>query len=60
MIVKKGKRDTHPKFSFEFDSSPKVILSQCLIGSNIENKNKHHVHCPSFGMYTFLTDSQNE
>ena len=25
----------------------------CLIDASIENKNKHHVHYPRFGLYTF-------
>ena len=34
------------------------IVSQCLIDSNIETKNKQAVHYPRMGLYTFLTDSQ--
>ena len=48
-------------YNIGFIADPAMnTVSQCLIDSNIETKNKHHVHCPSFEMYTFLTDSQRE
>jgi hypothetical protein len=36
------------------------IFSQCLIDSNIETKDKHHVHYPRFELYPFLTARQKK
>jgi hypothetical protein len=36
------------------------VFSQCLIDSNIETNDKHHVPYPRFGLYTFLTASPKE